>query len=277
MSDLHACFSAFQKMLDQIKFKDTDRMIIAGDIVDRGPENLRMLRWLSERPKNIELIMGNHDYAFVQYCDLMVKSYEEICDSEGDTEELSPQSPAVPKESGSLDEAEIEMKRIITAYKYAKKLMWTFDYYGTIHELLVRNHLHPYDLTDFADQLRDLPYVKKLDIKGKEFIVVHAGYVEDPTRALNYGYALPEEFYMSAREEGLSIGGKENATIIFGHTPTIVDSMAFYNHGKVFKYYDDRRKCTFYDIDCGWVFHNRNVESHLACIRLEDEKIFYLE
>ncbi len=277
MSDLHGCFSAFQKMLDQINFKDSDRMIIAGDIVDRGPENLRMLRWLSERPDNIELIMGNHDYAFVQYVDLIVKSYEEMENSEGETEELNPQSPAAPGNAGQLDEKAIEKKKIDAAYKYARKLMWTFDYYGTIYELLRRHKLNPRDLIEFADQLRNLPYMKEIFIGGKDYIVVHAGYVEDPTRALNYGYSLPEEFFMSAREDGLTVGGKENATIIFGHTPTIVDSMCFYNHGKVYKYYDDKRNCTFYDIDCGWVFHNRNAESHLACIRLDDEKIFYLE
>ncbi len=47
-----------------------------------------------------------------------------------------------------------------------------------------------------------------------------------------------------------------------------------YNDGNVFRFYDKKKDCIFYDIDCGCVFRNRQLNAKLACIRLEDEKIF---
>ena len=46
ISDIHGCFSAFQRMLEKINFSDNDKLIIAGDIIDRGPENYEMLNGL---------------------------------------------------------------------------------------------------------------------------------------------------------------------------------------------------------------------------------------
>ena len=82
-------------------------------------------------------------------------------------------------------------------------------------------------------------------------------------------------------------GGEEGSTVIFGHTPTIADS-SFYNHGEVFiaektvrkwgrKKDDETGVKRFINIDCGCVFRSWDGEANLACIRLEDEKIYYLE
>ena len=37
-----------------------------------------------------------------------------------------------------------------------------------------------------------------------------------------------------------------------------------------------RTRSVFYDIDCGCVFRKKDRRGKLACIRLEDEKIFYV-
>lgn len=47
-------------MLEVIEFKNTDYMYIIGDVVDRGPESVRLLRFVMEQA-NMQLIMGNHD------------------------------------------------------------------------------------------------------------------------------------------------------------------------------------------------------------------------
>ena len=46
------------------------------------------------------------------------------------------------------------------------------------------------------------------------------------------------------------------------------------NHD-VFRYYDREKDCIFYDIDCGCVYCEVEPSATLACIRLEDEEIFY--
>ncbi|WP_443662324.1 hypothetical protein [Eshraghiella crossota] len=49
-----------------------------------------------------------------------------------------------------------------------------------------------------------------------------------------------------------------------------------YNDGNVYKVYDEEMDCTFYDIDCGCAFRKKRSNAKLACLRLDDEKIFYV-
>ena len=110
----------------------------------------------------------------------------------------------------------------------------------------------------------------ELTVNGRNYIAVHAGYTEDGSKKDR------EDFYLYAREENMESGGKEHTTIIAGHTPTIIEDEFAYTGGEVFKHYDAERDCTFYDIDCGCVFRKKYDGARLACIRLEDEQVFYL-
>ena len=85
-----------------------------------------------------------------------------------------------------------------------------------------------------------------------------------------------EQFYLYAREESCQSGGVPHGVIIAGHTPTIIKETFAYNMGNVFQYYDKAKDCMFYDIDCGCVFRNREPNAKLACICLDDSKIFYI-
>ncbi|MBO4701831.1 MAG: hypothetical protein J5625_04115 [Lachnospiraceae bacterium] len=51
-----------------------------------------------------------------------------------------------------------------------------------------------------------------------------------------------------------------------------------YTDGKVYRFYDEKKDCTFYDIDCGCAFNDSEwfLNGRLACIRLEDEEVFYI-
>lgn len=66
MSDLHGELEMFEKMLEKIKFDKNDRLIILGDILDRGDKPITLLRKIIETP-NIEMIMGNHERMFLDY------------------------------------------------------------------------------------------------------------------------------------------------------------------------------------------------------------------
>ena len=71
ISDIHGCYDEFQEMLHKINRSDNDRLILAGEYIDRGPESKEMLYWLEECPKNVIPIKGNHDVEFVEYVNLM--------------------------------------------------------------------------------------------------------------------------------------------------------------------------------------------------------------
>lgn len=66
MSDIHGQYRWFEKMLKKISFSDEDELYIIGDIIDRGPENLKMIDKVKNTP-NIHLIMGNHEYMALDY------------------------------------------------------------------------------------------------------------------------------------------------------------------------------------------------------------------
>lgn len=68
MSDIHGQYKKFMTMLDVIQFNSSDTLYILGDIIDRGPENLKMIKKVMETP-NIEMIIGNHE-------DMMVNFYK---------------------------------------------------------------------------------------------------------------------------------------------------------------------------------------------------------
>ena len=61
MSDLHGCYEKYVKMLGKIRFNSEDVLYILGDVLDRGPEGMRILLDASKR-KNVVLLLGNHDY-----------------------------------------------------------------------------------------------------------------------------------------------------------------------------------------------------------------------
>lgn len=60
MSDIHGEKDRFDKMLDLIHFSDSDTLYIIGDVIDRGPSGIEILKFIMDHP-NIILIMGNHE------------------------------------------------------------------------------------------------------------------------------------------------------------------------------------------------------------------------
>ena len=48
MSDLHGNFCAYQKMLEKIELKSEDKLYILGDILDRGPNPIKIILDLME-------------------------------------------------------------------------------------------------------------------------------------------------------------------------------------------------------------------------------------
>ena len=64
--------------------------------------------------------------------------------------------------------------------------------------------------------------------------------------------------------------------IIAGHTPTTAMYELPFNHGNVYQFYDKEKDCIFYDLDCGYTFKDVCSDAKLACLRLEDKKIFYI-
>ena len=56
VSDLHGCFEQYQELLAKIDFSETDELYVLGDVVDRGPEPIRILQDMMKRPNVIFIL-----------------------------------------------------------------------------------------------------------------------------------------------------------------------------------------------------------------------------
>lgn len=62
MGDLQGCHKPFQRLLDRIGFSPSrDTLVVLGDLVNRGPGSLAVLRQLQALGAAAECLLGNHD------------------------------------------------------------------------------------------------------------------------------------------------------------------------------------------------------------------------
>nr|VFJ94946.1 MAG: Bis(5'nucleosyl)-tetraphosphatase, ApaH [Candidatus Kentron sp. LFY] len=62
IGDVQGCFSALLSLLVEIKFHPTrDHLRVCGDLVNRGPESAKVLRFLRDLGERAVAILGNHD------------------------------------------------------------------------------------------------------------------------------------------------------------------------------------------------------------------------
>ena len=260
ISDIHGCYNDFLSLLDKIGFSDADRLILAGDYIDRGKQSHEMLKWLEQCPDNVRLVRGNHDEEFAAYVDLML---------------LLDKRERLESNFASNEDAVTLYESVTYFLKNMGSSASYFDAYGTIGELLRHFGVTMNDLCRWAEMIRRMSYYHEVKIGDRPCVVVHAGYAES-LEDIGTRFSRLEGFYLYAREEGFRLGGKLHGMVVAGHTPTIVKGEFTYNKGNVFRYYDKAKDCVFYDIDCGCVFRSREPDAKLACFRLEDERSFYV-
>lgn len=243
LGDIHGCFDEFQKMLEVINFDyGGDRMYFVGDYIDKGKDSYKMLRYIEKHFEDdcFYFLRGNHEDEFISYVDLL---------------------DSIDSEKSKLKLCEILHDRFND-----------FDRYGTMRQILSDKEMSKYaPLTSWANIFRRFPARTIFQYNGKRISLAHAGYLPGM-----HTQEEKEDFALYAREDSITKGGRPHSITIAGHTPTCLEGQFAFNHGNVFKYYDEEKDCTFYDIDCGSCLRKKYKDAKLACIRLDDYEIFYV-
>lgn len=240
MSDIHGNMRRFQSILRQIDLQPQDSLYILGDVIDRHPQGIKILRQIMEMP-NAKMLLGNHEY-------MMLRAIGEPYDGPEDIEECDP-------------------NRLLQ--------LWYRNGGGVTHQSW--KHTRKDVRAEILSYLKALPLNIDIDVKGKKYKLVHAAALE---RYEDYEPSAPTtggrtNFAVWNRRASIDDLTPNGYTLIFGHTPTghfqAVDPMAIW-HG------EDRIgiDCGAGYPDCqhiGWGFdHGR-----LACLCLESMQEFYSE
>ena len=62
IGDIQGCLIPFKRLLDQISFDSkTDQLWLVGDLVNRGPDSLGLLRFVRNFGDTVRMVLGNHD------------------------------------------------------------------------------------------------------------------------------------------------------------------------------------------------------------------------
>lgn len=184
-SDLHGYpLTEFKKMLKQVGFSKDDFLYILGDVIDRGPDGIKILKWLMAQP-NMQLILGNHESMMLK-CDFL---FEEITD---------------------------ESICRLTGSKLDTFSTWMANSGNVTLEALrsTRNN----EIEYIYEYLREAPLYEILTVNDKDFLLVHSGLGSFSKDKKLSEYSETDLLWT---RPDLDTEYFEDITTVFGHTPTI--------------------------------------------------------
>lgn len=191
ISDVHGEYVKYLAMLEQISFSENDTLFVLGDVVDRGPEPIRVLQDMASRD-NVYLVKGNHE-AMASY--VLHKLNVEITEDNAD----------------SHIDAEL-MQMIIEWQRNGGDI--------TMKQFRALSADEKIDLLDYID---DAPLYDIVDVGVNTFILVHSGlgnFGEDKLLS-QYSY---DELACMRPDFGRKYYKDSSIYIVSGHTPTLAVS-----------------------------------------------------
>lgn len=197
ISDIHGCYEEFMELLRKIQFSERDTLYVIGDVIDRGPEPLKVLQFMMLH-YNIIPIIGNHEYIAMKVL------------------------PSLLQEVNADNVEELLTSEFLQGCQ-----LW-FEDGGKITANQIRN-LPVDEQTEIIDYIGEFSFYEELDLNGKHYLMIHSlpkDYEKSPDR----NFVLEEVIFARPNYHG-NWNGK--TTYIIGHTPTFKIGEEY--RGKIFR------------------------------------------
>lgn len=65
IGDIQGCLREFDSLLEKLNFSADDELWLAGDLINRGPDSLELLRRVKTLSGQCKIVLGNHDLHFL--------------------------------------------------------------------------------------------------------------------------------------------------------------------------------------------------------------------
>ena len=192
ISDVHGNYEGYMKILKLINFSDADTLYVNGDVIDRGMGGIKILQHMMLHP-NIYPILGNHEYAASTCLRFLMKEITEESISDIDEETIK----------NLMEWQNIGGQRTMDAF----------------------HKLSRDEKQDIVDYLDEFSLYEEVVVRGKRFIIVHAGLTNfSPERSLD-DYEMYELIFKAPDYEQVYF---KDAYLVTGHLPTMAIHGNFY-------------------------------------------------
>ena len=183
LSDIHGNLQRFESIMKQINLQPDDTLYILGDVVDRNPDGIKILRKLMKMP-NVKMLIGNHEYMMLNAVGHCKNAAEE-------------------KENTN----------------WKQRRLWYNNGGRITHDRLKRITIE--QRAELFQFIRTLPTNIEVEVNGIKYKLVHASPEENYMTQYWYSedYKNQREFAVWERWNEMH-PIPEGYTLIFGHTPT---------------------------------------------------------
>ena len=186
MSDIHGNMENFKSVMKQIKLKDEDTLYILGDVLDRGPHPVKILRKLMEMPNAICLV-GNHEFMALECLEFLLGEIT----------------------YASIEKLEADGKLLDNVNTWQSNGSKT-----TIDEFKQLDSEARHDVIDF---IRELSVYEEVSVNDKDYLLVHAGLGNYSLEKDIEDYSIHELIWAKADYD---VQYYTDKYVITGHIPT---------------------------------------------------------
>lgn len=184
-SDIHGYpFEKFRKMLESVNFSADDFLYVLGDVIDRGDDGVKILRWLMLQP-NAQLVLGNHEAMMLAsrfiFDEITEKSIEDLTGSKLD---------AYSNWIANGGQKTVDALKIMRG----SELEYIFEY------------------------LEEAPLIETVSVNGRDFILTHSG-LGNFRKDKKLNEYTPHELLWNRPD--INTKYFDGVTAVFGHTPTV--------------------------------------------------------